>query len=87
MATKFISDILRSVKDTADHANFLDELAEVLDSNPELCERIKKATGTMMPAGIIRGAATQLREYSKFMEDSVAGLKVDWPPQPAFSER
>lgn len=87
MARKYVSDIIRSVKDASDHAVFLEKLAEALDNDQKLSEAVKKATDTMMPAGVIRGGATTLREYSKFMQSAVDGVSIEWPPKPAESER
>lgn len=86
MSKKYLSDIIREAKDASETAAFLDKLAEAMDQNKALSESMRAATDTLMTAGIIRGAATQLRNHATYMEEAFKGILVEWPPTPAVSE-
>lgn len=80
MAKKYVRDIFREVKDIADYAAYLDKLADALDTYPMLDENVKKFTDTLMPAGVLRGAATTLKEYGKMLDATLGEASIEWPP-------
>ena len=55
------------------------KISDQLAADPELCERLKKATGDNLIDMHLNAAINQLLGYQKFLKHTIDTTEVEWP--------